>query len=104
MGYAGGEYDSMVFDADGNWADLRADTQGGLVRVVGVDGVGSYTISDSPDAGEGDPVRTGGPVYVSYLSGGSNAFFASFETNPQRMQVVIGTAGTTEWFVRVPPP
>jgi hypothetical protein len=101
MTYSGVAYDSMVYDADGHWAKLLADTQGGLVRGVGIDSVGTYTISDNPNAGETDPIRTGGPVYANYASGGGNGLFASFEMDPDRMQIVIGTAGTVEWFVRI---
>jgi hypothetical protein len=104
MTYAGVDYESMVYDADGQWANLLTDAEGGLVRGVGIDSVGTYTISDNPEAGEGDPVRTGGPVYMAYPTGSFNAYFVSFETDPQRMNVVIGTADTTEWFIRLPAP
>ena len=34
------------------------DAEGGLVRGVGIDSVGTYTISDNPDAGEVPRVAT----------------------------------------------
>jgi hypothetical protein len=104
MTYAGVDYDSITYDADGRWAYLLPDARGGLVRGVGVESVGTYTISDNPDAGEGDPVRTGGPVYMDYPTGGMNGYFVAFETGPQRMNVLIGTAGTTQWFIRLAAP
>jgi hypothetical protein len=94
---------SMAFTSDGQWYNLLLDPDGGLVHGYGVVNQGTYSIGEESDASD-DASLNGSPnVYIQLAAGGINGDAISFETSPSRMFVVIGTAGTEEWFVSLGP-
>jgi hypothetical protein len=94
---------SREYDADGTFYDLGFDAQGGLVRLTGVDGQGTWEVDDSSyssDAGADTPLGTGGGILILHFdSGGGNGGTVAFETGPNRME--WNPDYFTAWYVPV---
>jgi hypothetical protein len=79
---------SREFDTGGQWYSLGLDAQGGLVRLLGVDNQGTWSIEDGSstvvDGGASMPISSV-TLNMGFDSGGGNGGTAAFESSPTRM-------------------